>query len=148
MKNNFETEYAAAKKIEAKYLAAREADNGPAMDAARAERQRFIDGINARGEDYARMFQRYKEARERGNEYIDLNDVIWDNQVEGLIETFRRLGIEKFTFSSGWSDAVKTAWLFLENGCTPEGMTEINTGYKPFMASEYEKAPAWIFKVN
>lgn len=79
---------------------------------------------------------------------LDFNDVIWDNEVQSIIKTLRDNGIEKFTFSSTWSGAVKTAWLFTQNGCTLEGLTEINEGYEDFITGKMKKTPAYLFKLN
>lgn len=34
----------------------------------------------------------------------------------GMIGALRENGVSHFTFSSGWSGAVDTAWLFTQNG--------------------------------
>ena len=70
-----------------------------------------------------------------------------DDKVAGLIENLRNLGIEHFTFSSTWSSAVETAWLFKENGCELEGLVQINSRYTSFRKNEYEKAAAYLFRV-
>ena len=90
----------------------------------------------------------YEKARENQNMYIDFNEVIWDNEIQSIIKILRDNGIEKFTFSSTWTSAVKTAWLFTQNGCTLEGLTEINEGYEDFITGKIKKAPAYLFKLN
>ena len=90
----------------------------------------------------------YEEAKDCGNKYIDLNEVIWEEQVETTIKTLRENGIEHFTFSSTWSNAVETAWLFTQNGCRLEGLIEINTKYKDFRTGKNKKAHGYLFKVN
>lgn len=79
---------------------------------------------------------------------IDLHDTIKDEDVQKLIENLRKNRIEYFTFSSTWSSAVNTAWLFKKNGCSLEGMIEINTSHKDFHTGEYKKIPSYLFKVN
>lgn len=118
------------------------------IEAARNAHNALMGAINANGSDYANIYSLYEDAQERGNEFIDLSDVIWDDKVEGLIESFRKYGIERFTFSSTWSSAVETAWLFIRNGCRLEGMTEINGHTKKFLSDEYEKKPAYLFSVQ
>lgn len=146
-KNNFEAEYNTYAGIMKHFDTAKEADDKAGMDAARAEYKAFAETINEKGEGYARTFELYKDARDRGNDYIDFGQVIWDNQVAGLIESLRAYGLEKFTFSSGWSSAVDTAWLFLQNGCRLEGLIEINSSHKEFMKDTYEKAHAYLFSL-
>ena len=89
-----------------------------------------------------------KTAKDCGNEYIDLNDTIRDEAVEGLVACMKENGIEHFTFSSTWSSAVETAWLFQKAGCRLEGLIEINSQHKAFMSDEYEKAHGYLFKLN
>ena len=147
-KNSFEEEYAAYKEINARFDAADLADNEEQKSLARAQFKTLKASLLSKGDTYFRMFESYREAKDCGNEYIDLHEVIWDNQVEGLINTFRELGVEHFTFSSTWSSAVATAWLFKENGCELEGLVMINSHYKKALSDEYETAPAYLFKVN
>ena len=77
-----------------------------------------------------------------------LNDTIRDDAVEGLVACMKKYGIEAFTFSSTWSSAVETAWLFQKAGCTLSGLIEINSQHKAFMSDEYEKAHGYLFKLN
>ena len=65
-----------------------------------------------------------------------------------MIKTLRALGFRKFTFSSAWSSAVETAWLFIKNGCLLEGMVEIKSKHKDFETDEYEKIHAYLFNLN
>ena len=71
--------------------------------------------------------------------------------VEGckaLVACMKECGIEAFTFSSTWSSAVETAWLFQKAGCILAGLIEINSQHKAFMSDEYEKAHGYLFKLN
>lgn len=147
-KNNFAEEYAREVAIKAQYHEAETAGNTDGQEAARNAYQELEQQINAKGDSYARLYQLYSEARERGNEYIDLNDTIWDKQVKPLVDSLREYGVEKFTFSSTWSSAVETAWLFTQNGCRLEGLLEINSRHKAFMSGEYEKAHGYLFSIG
>ncbi|MBR2734669.1 MAG: hypothetical protein IKE05_00570, partial [Clostridia bacterium] len=39
-------------------------------------------------------------------------------------------------------------WLFKENGCTLEGLTEVYDGFEDFTTGKKTKIPAYLFKVN
>lgn len=147
-KNNFAEEYARETEIKAQYHEAEKAGNAEGQEAARMAYHELEEQIAAKGNPYARIYRLYSEAKERGNEYIDLNDTIWDEQVKPLIGSLREYGIEKFTFSSTWSSAVETAWLFTQNGCRLEGLVEINSRHKAFMSDEYEKAHGYLFSIG
>ena len=97
---------------------------------------------------FKEIWTMYQKAKENKNQYLDLNEVIWDNEVKPIIKILRDNGIEKFTFSSTWTSAVKTAWLFKQNGCTLEGLIEINEGFEDFETREMKKTPAYLFKLN
>ena len=102
------------------------------MEAARASYRKLSEKIESRGESYTKVYRLYEDAAERGNEYIDLHDVVWDKDVEALIASLRENGIEYFTFSSTWS----------------EGLVKINGQSKAFGNEEYEKIPAYLFAVH
>lgn len=101
--------------------------------------------IAAKGEMYEQVFSLYKDAQERGNAYIDLSEVNREDSVEPLVKAFRELGIQKFTFSSQWTDAVEIAWLFQKAGCKLEGLVEINGKHKNFVTGIYQKAHGYLF---
>ena len=147
-KNNFAEEYAQEMECRRQFDAAEAAGDTEGQEKARAAHQLLAEQIKAKGAAYERILRFYFEAQERGNEYIDLNEVIWDDKVTALIDSFREYGIEKFTFSSGWSSAVETAWLFTQNGCRLEGLVEINGPHKAFMSDEYENAHGYLFSIG
>ena len=141
MKNNFAAEYEKEQELQAAYHQADKAGDEERQDDIRAEHFRLMDSIEAKGLDYAKIFRFYSEAKERGNERIDLSDVVWDKDVEGLMRSFKVLGIEEFTFSS-------TAWLFTQHGFHLAGILEINSQHKAILSDEYEKVPAYLFKAD
>ena len=140
--------YEQVQEIKRAYDAADEQNDEAGKVAAREAYHAWKDKAIAEGEDFWRVFQMYEYAQDRGNEYIDLHDVIWDKDVPDLIERLRKAGIQKFTFSSTWSGTVETAWLFVQNGCKLEGLTEINGTTTAFMSDEYERVPAYVFRIT
>ena len=78
------------------------------------------------GNTAGRLWREYEISRDNGNELLDINEVVWEKDAESLISCMREIGIGQFTFSSTWSSAVETAWLFKQNGCELEGLVEIN----------------------
>ena len=136
------------KEIKAAFDAANDKGDEAGKEAARERYHQWKDKIEAEGEDFCKVYNLYKSAQQRGNEYIDLYDVIWDKDVPALIDRLRKAGIQKFTFSSTWSSTVETAWLFLQNGCKLEGMAEINGTCQAFMSDEYERVHAYVFSIT
>ena len=143
MKKYFEQD----QEIRQAYDNAVEQNDEAGKKAAREAHHQWTDKVNAEGEDFWKVYRLFESAQERGNEHIDLHEVIWDKDVPALIDNLRKVGIQKFTFSSTWSSTVETAWLFLQNGCKLEGMAEINGTSKAFMSEEYERVPAYVFSI-
>lgn len=139
--NKFEKLYARMQELKKLY-------NEGEKEKAQQSYSKLKETIKNEEKGFRIIWTMYEKARDNQNMYIDFNDVIWDNEVPSIIQTLRDNGIEKFTFSSTWSSAVKTAWLFKENGCTLEGLTEVNEGYEDFITGEMKKTPAYLFKLN
>ena len=148
MKNQFASEYAKHVDLINRYNDAKAADDEAMIQELRKAHKELDESIAAKGTIYSRLYHKYESAQERGNAYIDWNDVIWDGHVAGFVQGLRDCGIEKFIFSSGWSSAVDTAWLLQQNGCKLEGLVEFNGFSKAFGSDDYEKAHGYLFSVN
>lgn len=62
-----------------------------------------------------------------------------------MLSIFKQCGIDRFAYTSNWTDAIRELWkLINDNGCSIEGMTQINamTGGKIY------QIPAFIIKIN
>lgn len=145
MMNIFEEAYRGIQEAKKAYTAAA---NTAEQDAARALYKQATAKLDGLSSTEKRIWSAYETARDCGNEYLDLNDTIRDDAVEDLVACMKEYGIEAFTFSSTWSGAVETAWLFQKAGCTLAGLIEINSQQKAFMSDEYEKAHGYLFKLN
>ena len=145
MKNIFEETY---KGIQEAKKAYDEATNKEGQEAARAIYRKATEGLDRLSKMEMKIWNYYEATKDCGNEYIDINDIIYDSEVETLVACMKECGIEAFTFSSTWSSAVETAWLFQKAGCTLAGLIEINSQYKTFGTDEYETAHGYLFKVN
>ena len=127
MMNIFEETYRGIQEAKRAYAAA---TNTAEQDAARAIYKQATAKLDGLSSIEQRIWNAYETAKDCGNEYIDLNDTIRDDAVEGLVACMKEYGIEAFTFSSTWSSAVETAWLFQKAGCTLAGLIEINSHHK------------------
>ena len=145
MMNIFEETYKGIQEAKKAYAAA---TNEAQQDAARAIYKQATAKLDGLSNTEKRIWSAYETAKDCGNEYLDLNDTIRDDTVEDLVACMKEYGIEAFTFSSTWSGAVETAWLFQKAGCTLAGLIEINSQQKAFMSDEYEKAHGYLFKLN
>ena len=145
MMNIFEKTYAQVQEAHKAYDAA---TDEAGKEAARTLYHEATAAIEALGSTACRIWREYEVARDSGNIYLDISEVVWDKDVEALISCMRDNGIDHFTFSSGWSSAVETAWLFQKNGCRLEGLIEINSRHKDLFTDEQEKAHAYLFSIQ
>ena len=148
MKNQFAEEFAKLCQIKEQYVAARKVEDAVGKKAARDAMADLEESILAKGQTYSNLYRLYESAQERGNEYLDLEQCYDYRDEAALIASFREYGIETFTFSSRYSSAVESAWMFIQNGCTLKGMVEINSKSKKWEGEGYEKCPAYLFSVN
>ena len=146
MKNNFAQEYAREEAIRAAYNTAKETGNEAGIEKAKADMRSLNEEIGAKGDAYAFVYRLYQEMKEAGNEHIDLHDTIRDEAK--MIETLRSLGVESFTFSSGWSSAVESAWIFQQNGCKLEGLVELYGLNRDWTTGEREKVHGYLFRLQ
>ena len=145
MMNIFEEAYKGIQEAKKAYAAA---TSDAEQDAARAIYKQATAKLDGLSNTEKRIWSAYETAKDCGNEYLDLNDTIRDDTVEDLVACMKEYGITAFTFSSTWSSAVETAWLFQKAGCSLAGLIEINSQHKAFMSDEYEKAHGYLFKLN
>lgn len=139
---------AAYEKIQEAKKAYNAATDEARKDAARALYKEATKALEGLTDTELRIWRAFETAKDCGNEYIDIDGRVDDDKVEELITCMKDLGFEAFTFSSTWSSAVETAWLFQKAGCTLTGLIEINSHNKAFMSDEYEKAHGYLFKIN
>lgn len=144
MKNYFEALYLENTRLEKAY---EEAGTDTEKKAIADAHNTLMQELENKGEIALWVWRNYEISRKNGNEMLDISEVLWDNKVAGLIECLRDCGITAFTFSSTWSSAVETAWLFTKEGCTLEGIIEIK-GNKNFLTRKQEMKHGYLFKVN
>lgn len=82
-----------------------------------------------------------------GNDLINFGEVIWDYDIEPIIENCRRFGITRFTISSTFSSLILTIAEFEKKGLHLEGLTEINSRYADWQTGEKERIPAFILSL-
>lgn len=148
MTNNFEKEYEIEKRINKEYTAAEAANDSEKMKSLEMEYKAFEEDMKAKGDNYCCLYNRYLNARERGNDYIDFADPMTSENVAAMVEALREVGVTEFVLSSGWSSANEVAWQFVSNGCALKGMVEINDRTKRFMEDGYDKIHGYLFSVN
>lgn len=147
MKHTLEQVYTREAELEGAYDAAKAAGDEAGMVKARNEYQVMEKEIlETEDSDFGFAYRLYKQMKECGNKYIDLSIAIHD-EIE-VLRILRKYGFEHFTFSSGWSSAVESAWIFQQNGCRLEGLIELNSIHKDWITGELEKVHGYLFSIQ
>ncbi len=68
----------------------------------------------------------YIQSKEADNELINFGDVIWNHDIEKIVENCKTFGITEFTVSSGYTGIIETIYKFTELGCKIDGLTKVN----------------------
>lgn len=143
-KNIFEEAYngiQAAKR--AYYAAADEAGQNEALALC----QKALEPIEKLKGTELRIWKAYEASMDCDNMFIDFNEPISDEEARNLVTCMRDYGFDAFTFSSTWSGAAETAWVFQKAGCKLVNLIEINRSAKAFMRDECEKSHDYLFKI-
>lgn len=89
----------------------------------------------------------YFYSKEAGNDLINFAEVIWDHDIDEILENCRRFEITEFTISSTFSSLIITLAEFEKRGCKLQGLVEINSRHDDWKAcfegeSRKERIPA------
>lgn len=77
----------------------------------------------------------YFYSKEAGNDLINFAEVIWDYDIDKILENCKRFEIAEFTISSTFSSLIITLAEFEKRGCKLEGLVEINSRHDDWKAS-------------
>lgn len=98
------------------------------------------------------MFWAYRDSKRAGSEDLNFDDVIWDEDIDYIVENCRANGIERITISSSFSGLPKVLWLLTQKGCTIEGMTQTPSRYTRCDWNTdkevRDQLPALVIKIN
>lgn len=109
---------------------------------------KFEDAIRAQAKNLKELginhtlFWAYRQSRENGNELVDFNEVIWDEDIKEIVETLRENDIAEFTISSTFSSLIPTLAAFEKLGCKMAGLTQTRSSHRNFRTDEYDLIPA------
>ena len=93
-----------------------------AFEEAGASKEAFKNsGINPT------VYFAYKNSKKAGNETLDFNEVIWEQDVLPIIETCKAKDIKTFTISSPMSGLLETLERLEKAGCKLGGLTRVKT---------------------
>ena len=87
-------------------------------------------------------FWAYRKSIDAGNDLIDFSEVIWDDDIDAIVQTFTDSGITEFTISSTFSGLITTLAAFDKHGFKMAGITEVNASYTDWQTGKRAKIPA------
>ena len=88
------------------------------------------------------VYWAYFYSKEAGNDLIDFNEVIWDNDIPEIVRTCRENNIREFTISTTMSSLIKTLAEFEKLGCKVFGIMQVKTRYDNFLTGKKDIIPA------
>ena len=71
----------------------------------------------------------YIRTQETTNENLDFEDVIWENDVEGIIKNCKEFGLKEITISSRYSGLIDVLAEFEKQGAKLVGLTKVTTRF-------------------
>lgn len=93
------------------------------------------------------MFWAYRHSKEAGNELLDFNETIWEEDIEAIVGTCRANGITEFTISTNQSSLITTLAVFEAHGAKVSGLTKVKTRFRNFFNNEHEEVNALVMKL-
>lgn len=143
--NKLEKLYKRYEEIELSFVNANAAGDQAGIEKAKADMRIHRDEVEKQGHGFMYVYYRFLDMKEAGNSFIDIYEPV-DHEAE-LIRWLRDAGVTAFTYSSGWSSAVESAWLFQQNGCRLDGLVEINGRHTEWPSGKREKIHAYLFRI-
>ena len=71
----------------------------------------------------------YIRTQETTNENLDFEDVIWENDVEGIIKNCKEFGLKEITISSRFTSLIDILAEFEKQGAKLIGLTKVTTRF-------------------
>ena len=80
----------------------------------------------------------YIRTQETTNEILDFNDVIWENDVEGIIKNCKEFGLKEITISSRFSSLIDILAEFEKQGAKLIGLTQVTSRFYALGTNDHE----------
>lgn len=80
----------------------------------------------------------YIRTQETTNENLDFEDVIWENDVEGIIKNCKEFGLKEITISSRFTSLIDILAEFEKQGAKLAGLTQVTSRFYACGTNNYE----------
>lgn len=88
------------------------------------------------------MYWAYRKSCEAGNDILDFNDVIWEHDIQPIVDTCNKVGITEFTIISNFTGLLKTMYELEKRGFKVVGTTDVRANYMDFYKQDKAIVPA------
>lgn len=88
------------------------------------------------------MFWAYRSSVEAGNDLLNFDDAIWDEDIPEIVEICKEADITEFTISSTFSGLIETLDLFEAHGWEMNGLTRVKSKHTDWSTKERVIIPA------
>lgn len=95
-----------------------------------------------------KLFDKYRDALRRGNQYMDFDDLPDDAELPALVYCLKECRVKHVTVSSRLSSSAARILTLQKRGCVLDGMVEINGKVKNPATGCYEKEPAFLLVIK
>lgn len=89
----------------------------------------------------------YERNKKVKNKTLDFSDVIWDYDIEPIIDYCKSQGIDYITISSTYSSLITTLAEFEKHDCKIGGLTEVKSEHKDWETGLLKHVPAIIVRI-
>lgn len=79
-----------------------------------------------------KAYRAWMHTIEREEDEVDMNDFLWDREVEDFVDTLRKAGIESFIYTNQSTSVMENLHGFAKAGCTMTGLTTITRRERRF----------------
>lgn len=90
----------------------------------------------------------YHQTKTSGNELLDFDGTLYDDQIPELLRLLEKAGVTEFTVSSTYSNMTSIFWEIQQHGWHATGLRKVNTIYVNRITGEHGEVPAWHFTNN
>lgn len=88
------------------------------------------------------IYWAYINSQEAGTELLNFGDVIWEADIEAIVDFLKRAEIQEFTISCCSTSMINILAAFEKFGARIAGTTEVNAKYMDYATGEKRKEPA------
>lgn len=86
-----------------------------------------------------KAYRAWMHTIEREEDEVDMNDFLWDREVEDFVDTLRKAGIESFIYTNQSTAVMENIHGFTAAGCKMEGLCKIERTERRFGENRTEE---------